>query len=351
MLKIVADENMPLLERLFGDFAEIRRLPGRDMKQSDLVDADVLLVRSISQVNQALLEGTKVKFVGTATIGTDHIDKDYLSAQNIAFADAAGCNAQAVAEYVLCAIAYWAEKRNINLDNACVGIIGAGNVGTQLSQLLAHVGIKYLLNDPLLEEQGDKRKFVDIDAINQCEIVSCHVPLTKGTHHPTKHLINKDFLQKLASNSLLINSSRGAVLDNLAALKFCQNSENAANVDLVLDVWEQEPDINLELLEHCLLGTSHIAGYSLEGKIRGTYILYQALQRWLESKETIALESLLAKRRKWTKPNSLNQLQQSLTEFYDIKADDRKLRAVKKTMKTSFDKLRKNYQTRYEFWK
>ncbi len=153
-MKIVADENMPLVKELFGQFAEVKLMAGRKISSEDLVDADALLVRSVTQVNQSLLEASQVNFVGSATIGTDHIDRDYLAEQGIQFAYAPGCNAQAVAEYVLSAIAYWAQQQQKDLTQCRVGIIGAGNVGTKVAQVLELLGIDYLLNDPPLEEQG-----------------------------------------------------------------------------------------------------------------------------------------------------------------------------------------------------
>lgn len=350
MLTLLADENMPMVDELFGDFCWIERKAGREITASDLEDVDILLVRSITQVDQVLLENTSVKFVGTATIGTDHIDLDYLKSANIEFADAVGCNAQAVAEYVLASIAYWAHEKQLDLNNSTVGIIGAGNVGTRLSYLLDEVGIKYKLNDPLLEQAGDERDFVSLDEINQCQIVTCHVPLVSGGNYPTRHLIDAEFLSKMPKASLLINSSRGAVLDNQAALDFLQRN---SYMDMILDVWENEPNLNVELAKKSLLATPHIAGYSLEGKIRGTYFLYQAVRQWLNKETGVSLKSLLPHSKLWEKPKYLADLHNSIKPFYDVKDDDLALRVVLECdeLAKAFDLLRKIYKNRLEYYR
>lgn len=357
-MKIVADENMPLVQELFGSFATVVTVAGRKINKEHLLDADVLLVRSVTQVNQDLLQGTKVRFVGSATIGTDHIDKDYLSEQDIEFAYAPGCNAQAVAEYVLAAIAYWADYTQKDLRRCKVGIIGAGNVGFKVAQVLELLGIEYLLNDPPLEEQGDSRQFVPVQAIQQCDVVTCHVPLSNQGQHKTHHLLDENFLSKMQPGSLLINSSRGAVVDNIAALHCKQAGQD---IDFVLDVWENEPDLNINLFNQSLIATPHIAGYSQEGKIRGTYQLYQSVCQWLGMEPKFTLRDLLPEAPKWSPPVELSSdrgiLYQSLRTFYDIKSDDQRMRQKLEevlrqsgaTIAEEFDNLRKNYPQRLEF--
>lgn len=349
-MKIVADENMPLLQELFCSFATVVTVAGRKINKEHLLDADVLLVRSVTQVNQDLLQGTKVRFVGSATIGTDHIDQGYLSEQGIEFAYAPGCNAQAVAEYVLAAIAFWADHKQKDLRQCTVGIIGAGNVGSKVAQVLELLGIEYYLNDPPLEEQGDSRQFVPIQAIQQCDIVTCHVPLSNQGQHKTHHLIDENFLSKMQPDSLLINSSRGAVLDNRAALKVKRSGKD---IDYILDVWEHEPKANIELMDETLIATPHIAGYTQEGKIRGTYQLYQAFCKWQDFEPEITLKELLPQAPKWTAPDQAfsepERLYQSLQPFYDIRRDDEQMRQAGATIAEEFDNLRKNYPQRLEY--
>lgn len=361
-MKIVADENMPLVKELFGPFAEVQLIAGRKITSEHLVDADMLLVRSVTQVNQSLLQDSKVKFVGSATIGTDHIDRQYLEHNGIQFSYAPGCNAQAVAEYVLSAIAYWAQQQQKDLTQCRVGIIGAGNVGSKVAQVLELLGIEYLLNDPPLADQGDSRPFVSLEAIQQCDVVTCHVPLTKNGKHPTCHLIHKTFLSGMEEGGLLINTSRGAVLDNKAAL---QSRKAGHNPDFILDVWENEPDVNLELMDETLIATPHIAGYSQEGKIRGTYQLYQTFCQWQGIEPGLTLKELLPQAPKWSVPAQIDtqsgRLYQSLQPFYDIQQDDKQMRQAlrqvsgqvsrqsRETIAEEFDTLRKNYPQRLEF--
>lgn len=349
-MKIVADENMPLVKELFEPFAEVQLIAGRKITAEHLADADVLLVRSVTKVNQNLLQASKVKFVGSATIGTDHIARDYLAEQGIQFAYAPGCNAQAVAEYVLVAISYWAKIRNKQLSDCRVGIIGAGNVGSKVVQALELLEIDYVLNDPPLEAQGDSRQFVSLEAIQQCDVVTCHVPLIIQGEHPTHHLIDHDFLAAMKIGSLLINSSRGAVLNNLAALKMKRPGKD---IDYILDVWEYEPQVNIELMDETLIATPHIAGYTQEGKIRGTYQLYQAFCQWQGIESEVTLNELLPQAPKWTAPAQVfsepERLYQSLQPFYDIRQDDEQMRQAGATIAEEFDNLRKNYPQRLEF--
>lgn len=354
MWNIVADENMPLIEELFANIGQktsvIKRLAGRSMSREDVKDADVLLIRSITQVDEELLKGSNVRFVGSATIGTDHVDVDYLTQQNIRFANAPGCNAQGVAEYVLTSIAYWAEKRSVDLNKVTVGIIGAGNVGTRVSRVLEKLGIDYVLNDPPLEAQGDSRDFVDLSKIQSCDVVTCHVPMTVSTgssgDYPTYHLINAAFLESMPEKSLLINTARGAVLDNHVA---CKVKQSGKNIDYILDVWEGEPEVNIELMEQAMIATPHIAGYSQEGKIRGTYQLYQAFNQWQNQADALELSRYLPDSPKWNQPTSLDKLYEIIKPFYDIEADDQRMRQVQSTIKQEFDDLRKNYPQRLEF--
>ncbi|AOE49553.1 4-phosphoerythronate dehydrogenase [Kangiella sediminilitoris] len=350
MWNIVADENMPLVEELFasidGKPSQIKRLPGREITQSDLVDTDILLVRSVTKVNRKLLADTKVRFVGTATIGTDHIDLDYLASQGIQFSSAPGCNAQGVVEYVLTSIAYWAEQRQKDLSTVKVGIIGAGNVGSRVARTLQRLGINYVVNDPPLAEMHEQGDFVDLTQIGKCDVITCHVPLVKDGEHPTYHLISETFLKQLPDESLLINSSRGPVLDNKAALDIKRSGKA---IDYILDVWEGEPDVNIELMDKTLVATPHIAGYSQEGKIRGTYQLYRAVHSWLQVDGDNQLQDFLPDSPKWQWNGLLKNLYQTLKPFYDLEADDSRMRTEKSDIKNQFDGLRKNYPQRLEF--
>lgn len=272
-LNIVADENIPALERLFGHLGQIHKLPGRTIQNSDLQQADLLLVRSVTRVDQPLLENTPVRFVGTATIGTDHIDTDWLKANGIGFSSAPGCNADAVAEYVISNLLLVAGEQNFSLTDKVVGIVGVGNVGRRLQQRLTGLGVKLLLNDPPRADAGDDG-FIGLAALlEQADIICLHTPLSHSGAHPSYHLLNEQNLHIIKSGAILLNAGRGPVIDNKALLHWHQQR---ADVTLLLDVWEDEPVVDSQLAQRARIGTPHIAGYTLDGKIRGTWMLYRA---------------------------------------------------------------------------
>jgi len=359
-MKIYFDENMPFAQEFFNELGELIPFSGRDLNAEQIADADVLLVRSITQVNEALLaKNNQLKFVGTATIGVDHIDQAYLKHKGIAFSSAPGCNAISVAEYVLSALVVLAERYLIDLFSLTVGIVGAGNTGSRLSEKLNALGIKHVLCDPLLESnQSDKRKFVSLDEALACDVVSLHVPKTMAGDHATFHLLNDVRLSQFSEQQILINACRGGVIDNQALLKLKQQGHGPK---LVLDVWENEPNILEELIPFCEITTAHIAGYSLEGKARGTEMLYQALCQQLDISPEILLSKLLP-------VASINQLEinqefdqiilnQLVKMVYDVRRDDGLFRqqintrqnGQQLTNQCNFDLIRKTYPARREF--
>ncbi|MCW8877613.1 MAG: 4-phosphoerythronate dehydrogenase [Kangiellaceae bacterium] len=352
MYRIVADENMPNVKQLFGEFGHVVLRPGREINHQDLIDADALLCRSITPVTKELLQGTQVKFVGTATIGTDHLDINWLNSKQIRWANAAGCNADAVVQYVMSAISYWFNVKTETdysfslkrLEHITVGIIGAGNVGTRLATLLDQIGIKYLLCDPPLQRSGDKREFNSIKEILNCDVVTLHVPLNLDGEDKTYHLFDRFQLESLSSSQLLVNASRGAIIDNDALLDYLA-SPTAAKV--VLDVFEGEPTINFSLVQKCLLATPHIAGHTLEGKTRGSYMIYTSFCEYFKLPKEKELAQLLP---------SDNQLEMSFSSLegmflsiYDIVRDHRKLtQSTQDNIAEHFDNLRKNYVSSFK---
>ncbi len=337
--RIVVDQNMPGVEALFGDIAEVLPVEGRSIDRSILRNADALLCRSITQVNQKLLEGTSVKFVGTATIGIDHLDIDWLESQHIAWANAAGCNAAAVAQYVLSAVAYWCQSFSCQIDGLKVGIVGAGNVGTELARCLELLGIQYYLCDPPLKLQGDKRPMVSLDEILvNCAVISLHVPMETDGSYPTHHMIGAAELKQLKPSQLLINASRGAVIDNQSLINYLADNDTAS---VILDVFESEPLIAQSLLDQCLLTTPHIAGHTLEGKLRGTWLIYKAFSKCFG-------ESILKQEADLYPP--ANQIELSgdllidnLLAVYDIRSDSDALKQDNgEDRALKFDHLRKN---------
>jgi len=353
-MNIFIDENIPYAEEFFADIGDITRFAGRELSAEQLTDADILLVRSITKVNQALLEqANKLSFVGTATIGEDHIDKTLLQQKDITFTSAPGCNAISVAEYVIASLCVLAEKYHFNLISKTVAIIGVGNIGKALQKKLTALGVNLLLCDPDREQTDED--FVSLEhALSHADVVTFHTPLTKSGNHPTYHLLNQDNLKLLKQDVCLINASRGEVIDNNALLdEIIRREKNQElTIKLVLDVWENEPDPLVELIEYTDIASAHIAGYSLEGKARGTEMLYQAVCQHLGLMVEKKLENMLPT------PSvthlTLNgeydiysQLKPAIHLVYDPRRDDalfRNLLAI-----NGFDWLRKNYPIRREW--
>ncbi|GHE85819.1 4-phosphoerythronate dehydrogenase [Thalassotalea profundi] len=349
-MNIFYDENMPYAADFFKDIGHLHPFAGRTLSAEAIKEADVLLVRSITQVNKTLLEkNTRLKFVGTATIGVDHIDQAYLQQRGIGFSSSPGCNAISVAEYVLSSLVILAERYCLTLSEMTVGIVGAGNTGSRLSEKLDALGIKYLLCDPLLAEQSsDKRIFSTLDEVLACDVISLHVPKTMTGEYATYHLLDHGRLSQLSDQQILINACRGEVIDNKALLAL---KNSGREFKLVLDVWEDEPNILHELIPFCEISTAHIAGYSLEGKARGTEMLYQALCQQLEITPKKQLKNYLIEAN--ISGLTINQpfneilLNQLVKLVYDVRRDDGIFR--QQIFSHGFDHIRKNYPARREF--
>ncbi len=356
-MNILADQNIPGVTELFADLGTVTTLPGREICADHLRDVEILLVRSVTQVNAALLANTAVQFVGSCTIGTDHLDSAYLDAQGIYWAYAPGCNAGAVVQYVLSAMAsvkpQWQQQT--------VGIIGGGTIGGRLYRLLQQLGVGCCCYDPFLatpslttglRTPGKGAEWASLATVLQADIVTCHVPLTDDGPYPTRHLLGAYELAQLAPDALLINSSRGGVIDE-QALQAHLSAHRELKV--VLDVWQGEPVINQQLLAQVSLGTPHIAGYSLEGKARGSVMIYQALCDFLQRQPQTSAAG--RDRAPWPHPlepslSDSQQLNRILTQSYAIADDDRRLRQGADSGNDwghYFDRLRKHYPVRREY--
>lgn len=351
---IVADENIPLLDAFFAGFGEIRRYPGRSIDAACVKDADVLLVRSVTQVDRQLLEGSQVRFVGTCTIGTDHLDLEYFAQAGIHWSSAPGCNARGVVDYVLGSLLTLAELDGAKLNERVYGVVGAGQVGERMVRVLHGLGWKVLVCDPprQAQEGGD---FVSLDTLlDNCDAISLHTPLQRDGDHPTWHLLGADQLARLRPGAWLINASRGPVVDNQALRELLLDRED---VHAVLDVWEGEPQVNLELADLCTLATPHIAGYSLDGKQRGTAQIYQAFCRWRGEPEQVQLADLLpapalARIDLDASSDPAWALATLCRAVYDPRRDDadfrRSLSEDSAEQRAAFDLLRKHYPQRRE---
>ena len=351
---IVADENIPLLDAFFQGFGEIRRVPGRSIDRATVEQADVLLVRSVTNVNRALLEGTKVRFVGTCTIGTDHLDLDYFQQAGIQWSSAPGCNARGVVDYVLGSLQTLAEIEGADLNQRTYGVVGAGEVGGRLVKVLKGLGWNVLVCDPprQIAEDGDYVSLAQI--IEQCDVISLHTPLIKSGNGSTWHLFDRQRLEQLKHGTWLINASRGPVVDNAALREVLLDRED---LQAVLDVWEGEPEVDVDLADLCVLATPHIAGYSLDGRQRGTAQIYQAFCAYLGQEPVIQLNDLLPA--PWLAEVHLNAatdpawaLATLCRSVYDPRRDDadfrRSLVGTVEEQRKAFDLLRKGYPARRE---
>jgi erythronate-4-phosphate dehydrogenase len=370
-MKILGDSQILLFNELFSSLGETATYSGRELSADQLTGVDVLITRSTLSVDHALLANTHVKFVGTCTIGVDHVDTAFLDAQHITWANAPACNANAVVQYVLSAMAQLLPQ----WMDATVGIIGCGNVGGRVHCRLKALGVDCQVYDPFLSEQ-DNADLVSLDDLLQSDIIISHAPLTTTGEFPTYHLLGEHELNQLRPNTLLISAGRGAVIDNRALIKRLSQNKD---IRVAIDVWESEPDISAELLSLVDIATPHIAGHSVEGKEQGTVMVFQQLCKHLGiappvnvmdivntdtsvlpvlsntnlsknnlSKTDVSNAHLLNKNE--SKPESI--LNQILLAAYPIMDDDTRLRAWKKSsqsMAAYFDSMRKNYPIRREY--
>jgi erythronate-4-phosphate dehydrogenase len=367
LVQIVADENIPLLEQFFSEFGEIRKVAGRTMTSEDVKDADILLVRSVTKVDEGLIANSSVKFIGTCTIGTDHIDLAYLESlnqqreannkQKIAFSSAPGCNAEAVVDYVLSAASVLIDKRDQIFQDISVGIIGVGNVGMRLRGRLEAMGVTVIAVDPF-KNAAEVGELSTLDDALKSDVVSLHIPITMAEdagEHATHHLINAQRLQQMKPNACLINTCRGSVVDN-TALK--SHMDTFADFESIIDVWEGEPNLDLQLMNRCMLATPHIAGYSLDGKMRGTEQVYKACCQTfglpIRNKLAQYLPEPSIKKIKFGDSVPVRQaLRTAIRAVYEVRVDDGIMRSTllrtngeAQAMRTQFDLLRKNYPLR-----
>ena len=347
---IIADENIPKVREFFSPLAEVRTFEGRTFDAVDVTAADALLVRSVTPVDARLLAGSAVRFVGTATIGFDHLDCDYLSEHGIQWASAPGSNATSVVEYVISALCTLPGILEALLKGGEVGIIGMGNVGGRLYQRLNALGVRCLGYDPLISPSSFPI-LTNLERVLQADVICLHTPLSVSGDFPTNHMIGNEQLLTLKPNAVLLNAARGAVVDNLALRRQLQKG---LRLITILDVWENEPYINLPLMQQVTLGTPHIAGYSLDGRLRGTEMIYRAYCRYLRIDPDPALrkqaDHAISVNRHL---HGANLIRQVVSDCYAIAEDAHRMRAalLADIPKTGliFDRLRKSYPVRREF--
>jgi len=356
IVKIIADANIPFVKDCFSSIGEVEVFPGREIRPDVVGDADCLLVRSVTRVDSDLLAGSRVRFVGTATIGFDHIDIEYLMRNNIGFASAPGSNANSAVEYVIAGLLEIGRKYKIRLDGKSIGIVGVGNVGSRVAKKCAALDMKVLLNDPPLQRESGDTKYLPLEELYECDFITLHTPLTFGGIDKTFHLADEKFFKSLKAGCVFFNTSRGGVVDT-EALKASVRSGQLETT--VLDVWDDEPNIDTELLEMVDIGTPHIAGYSLDGKIAGMIMIYKAVCEYFGLNAKFDVEDFLPEppvpqiKIEPAAGSEQDVLRGAVEKIYRISEDDLNLRQIldKPAEKRGefFDNLRENYPVRREF--
>lgn len=350
-LKIVVDQQIIFAEEVFSLFGEVELVNGRSIDHELVRDADILLVRSVTKVNKDLLNNTNVSFVASATSGIDHIDTDYLNNSDIYFSHAPGSNSRSVAEYILSSLLVLSEQQGVKLTDRTVGIIGCGQVGSRVKRFMEVLGVKCLINDPPLanetSNQNQDNEFVELEELSKADIVTLHVPLIMKGDYPTYKLVDKNLLKKLKKDITIINTSRGEVIDEMALLNFKQLNNRAT---LILDVWCNEPHIDFELLQKTFIATPHIAGYSYDGKIKATEMLFDSLNKHLDT--NLEKPDLLNSEQELMSIDD-DTVQLAVLQSYDVRSDAIALGNLDNVNENEraayFDNLRKNYPIRREF--
>ena len=350
--RILVDEAVPLAETAFGPFGEVVRAPGRSIGPADVAGVDALVVRSVTRVDEALLAGSRVRFVGTATIGTDHVDTGWLERRGIAFASAPGCNARSVAEWVVASLLELEAVRGESLEGRTLGIVGLGHVGSMVERLAPAIGLRVLRCDPPRARREGPAGWVDLDRLlAESDAVTLHVPLVADGEHSTRRLLGEPGLARMATGALLLNSSRGGVVDGAALLRAIASG---AGPLVALDVWEREPEPDPELVARVALGSPHVAGYSTDGKVAGTRMIAQALARFAGREFDPSTVALDGEPREIEVPGTGRPaLRAAVAAAVPLRRDDADLRravaAPAGERGRAFDALRRGYPERRVF--
>jgi erythronate-4-phosphate dehydrogenase len=348
-MKIIIDDKIPFIKGILENYAEVDYIPGAKIKHQLVKDSDALIVRTRTECNKELLEGTNIKFIATATIGYDHIDTRWCEANGIEWTNAAGCNSTSVQQYISSVLAYLSKKYDFKFEDKTLGVVGVGNVGKKIVRLAETLGMRVILNDPPLARQRGPCGYISLDGlIHEADIITLHVPLYIKGEDRTMHLIDETKIKKFNPGTILINSSRGEVVDNSALKKALKKSILKG---AVLDVWETEPNIDLDLVRMLDIATPHIAGYSADGKANGTAMSVRAISKffnlgidhWFPENIPSPLSPLI------TIDASDKSLQQVICEAiektYEVRFDDERL----KKSPQEFETQRGDYPVRREF--
>lgn len=355
-MKIVADENVVFAREAFSTLGEVIFIPGRAMTRDNLKDASILVVRSVTKVNADLLDNTSVQFVGTVTAGTDHIDQDFLSKKGIGFTPAKGANANSVAEYIVTALLMMAIRMNLSLEKSSLGIVGVGNIGRLVQQKAQALGMDVLVNDPPLRRETNDSQYRPLEDLLDADFLSLHVPLTHHGADRTFHLLDEHRIRQISPRTVVMNTSRGEVVDNKALFNAVTQKKLRPPI---LDVWEGEPNIHWGLLREAALGTPHVAGYSFDGKVQGTFQVYQDACRFFGRESTwnprnhLPIPAVPLLKLQSAGPDLQELMYRVATQVHDLPGDHARMLEIlslpPENRPSQFDQLRKHYPIRREF--
>jgi erythronate-4-phosphate dehydrogenase len=333
-MKLMIDDAVWGSNQIFSEFGEVFTLPGREIRSESLKDFDALIVRSRTRVDEKLLRDANIKFVGSTVAGLDHIDKNYLEDNAITLSSAQGCNANAVSEYVISAIANLSKDYGFKLSNKTLGIIGVGNVGRRLEVKAKQLGMKTLLNDPPREALEGSDNFTSLESALSADIVTFHTPLTYSGPHPTYKLLDSHNFKHINNDAIVINAARGGIINETV----WETTQTKANI---IDCWENEPNINLNLQKSAYWATPHIAGHSIDAKFMGSFMIYKDLCKYIKKPLNDNIEHLINPELKIIRENNLHE---TLNSIYSFHADDKAIQDI-----SNFENYRRNYPERYEW--
>lgn len=333
-MKLLIDDAVWGSNQIFSEFGEVFTLPGREIRSESLKDFDALIVRSRTRVDEKLLRDANIKFVGSTVAGLDHIDKNYLEDNAITLSSAQGCNANAVSEYVISAIANLSKDYGFKLSNKTLGIIGVGNVGRRLEVKAKQLGMKTLLNDPPREALEGSDNFTSLESALSADIVTFHTPLKYSGPHPTYKLLDSHNFKHINNDAIVINAARGGIINETV----WEKTQTKANI---IDCWENEPNINLNLQKSAYWATPHIAGHSIDAKFMGSFMIYKDLCKYIKKPLNDNIEHLINPELKIIRENNLHE---TLNSIYSFHADDKAIQDI-----SNFENYRRNYPERYEW--
>ena len=333
-MKLMIDDAVWGFDQIFSEFGEVVTLPGRQISNESLQDCDALIVRSRTRVDEELLRNSKIQFVGSTVAGLDHIDQPYLEDNAITLSSAQGCNSNAVAEYVISAIANLSHDYNFKLSDRTLGIIGVGNVGRRLDFKAKQLGIKTLLNDPPRESAEGSEHFVSLEEALGADIVTFHTPLTFSGIYSTHNLLDSHNLNHIKKDAIIINAARGGIINEL----IWEKTPTKANI---IDCWENEPNINPTLQKSAYWATPHIAGHSIDAKFMGSFMIYKDLCKYIKKPLNDNIEHLINPELRIIRENNLHE---TLNSIYSFQADDKAIQDI-----SNFEDYRRNYPERYEW--